>query len=102
MKIADSFDKKGYKRRYASLTKDGDPLKGRTISLYGEEYGIEPEVANMVFDAGYVTPNDWFKSGIHQTLVNALRKITGDEKSACKIEADRIIRMIREDIIYGK
>lgn len=81
-----------------------DPRYGIPLSLDFEDLAERFDIPNpqlvqrSVWKAGFVTPADCLKAGVHAAFVHALLAHGYGDKRACKEAADRIVREIRKDL----
>jgi len=96
-KEIDYKDDDGYMVRVLTFREDSSPSSGIPLSLYVESFGVKPEVQAILFNKGFVTQSDWFKSGIYEALTSACQRVEKLGRDQCKIKARDIIQRVRED-----
>lgn len=95
MKTTTYTNKAGYPITVAILEPDDNPAFGVPISQDVQDW-LSPKAANLLWAKGVVMPKDFFKAGVHDAVLAAV-KIDHphlDKKSAI-IKANMIVEAIR-------
>lgn len=93
-----------YWKRVWTPNEGTKPAFGLPLSVDFEELAERYHLPNgllmqrLVWNRGFVTPQDWLRAGIHDALVQALLSYGYGDKQACKRVADEIIREVRKDV----
>lgn len=91
-------NKAGYPVLVSILEPDDNPAFGVPLSVDLQDW-LSPKAAKFVWNKGYVMPKDFFKAGVFDVMLAAVRLDNPHlDKKACIIKSNMLIEAIRLEL----